>query len=75
MAIVSTPASSELVLVFDNGVGSAGQALTVARRYANMKPGAVNDDVYAVATSISGLQDKTMMMVERRDTIELENVV
>jgi hypothetical protein len=75
MAVVSTPTSSELVLVMDNRVGASGQTLTIARRYTSMKPAAVNDDVYAVAASLSGLQDKTMMMVQRRDTVELENVV
>lgn len=75
MAVVATPTSSELILVMDNGVGVSGQPLTIARRYGNMKPAAVNEDVYAVATSLSGLQDKTMMMVQRRDMIELENVI
>lgn len=73
MAVVSTPLGSELILVMDNGIGASGQTLTIDRRYANVKPAAANDAVYAVATSISGLQDKTMMMVERRDTLELEN--
>ncbi|MGI5922020.1 MAG: DUF1659 domain-containing protein [Syntrophomonadaceae bacterium] len=75
MAIVATPTSSELVLVMDNGVGASGQPLTISRRYSNVKAAAANDDVYAVATSLSGLQDKTMMMVQRRDTVELEDVV
>jgi hypothetical protein len=59
----------------DNGIGASGQALTVNRRYANVKSAAVNDDVYAVATAISGLQDKAMLIVQRRDTAELENVI
>ncbi|MGI5912719.1 MAG: DUF1659 domain-containing protein [Syntrophomonadaceae bacterium] len=36
MAVVSTPISSELILVMDNGTGASGQALTISRRYANV---------------------------------------
>lgn len=75
MAVVSNPISSELILVMDNGTGASGQALTISRRYANVKSTAVDGDLYDVATSILGLQDKTLVVVERRDTTQLENVV
>jgi len=74
MAIEAIPTGSELVLVMDNGTGASGQPLSIARRYSNVKPSAVNDDVYAVANVLSGLQDRTMIMVQRRDTVELEEV-
>lgn len=75
MAIVSTPTISELILVMDNGLGASGQPLTIARRYSNVKTLALHDDVYSVATTLAGLQDKTMVGVQRRDTADLEEVV
>jgi hypothetical protein len=74
MAIVSTPASSELILVMDNGIGASGQPLSRARRYSNIKTTATNEDLYAVADSLTGLQSQTRLAVRRQDTIEIEQV-
>ena len=74
MAINSTTIATDLVLVMDNGVGASGQALTKARKYGDVKTSAVNDDIYSVAQSISGLQDKSLVAVQRKDTVEIENV-
>ena len=74
MALSSTTIATDLVLVMDNGVGASGQALTKTRKYGDVKITAVNDDIYAVAQSISGLQDKSLVAVQRKDTVEIENV-
>lgn len=44
MAVISTPVSSELVLVMDNGVGASGQALTISRAIKDVKPDAQDQD-------------------------------
>ncbi|MDD2509902.1 MAG: DUF1659 domain-containing protein [Syntrophomonas sp.] len=68
MAVVSTPLGSELALVMDNGGGKS-----ITRRYDKVKSAATDADVYAVGTGISGLQEKTLLAVQRRDSKELEN--
>jgi hypothetical protein len=74
MAISSTIIASDLVLVMDNGVGASGQALTKTRKYGDVKITAVNDDIYAVALSLTSLQDKSLVAVQRKDTVEIEEV-
>ncbi|PKM78738.1 MAG: hypothetical protein CVU90_00195 [Firmicutes bacterium HGW-Firmicutes-15] len=73
MALSSTTIATDLVLVMDNGVGASGQVLTKARKYGAVKTTAVNNDIYAVAQIISGLQDQSLVAVQRKDTVEIEN--
>lgn len=74
MAVTTSPVSSDLVLLMDNGVGASGQPLTKARKYSSVKTTATNEDIYAVADSLTGLQTKTRLAVRRQDTIEIEQV-
>jgi hypothetical protein len=74
MAVTTSPVSSDLVLVMDNGVGSSGQPLTKARKYSKVKTAASNEDIYAVADSLTDLQSKARIAVRRQDTIEIETV-
>jgi len=74
MAISSTPVSTDLLLVMDNGVGASGQALTKSRKYGDVKTAAADADIYSVAQSLSGLQSKTLVAVQRKDTIEIEDI-
>lgn len=71
MAVTTSPVSSDLVLVMDNGIGASGQPLTQARKYSNVKTAATNEDIYTVAESLTGLQSKTRLAVRRQDTIEI----
>lgn len=71
MAITTTPVASELVIVLDDGTGN-----DVSRRYSDVKPAATDADVYDVANGTAGLvtlQTKTLLSVQRRNTIEIEN--
>lgn len=72
MAVNTTPVSSDLILVVENGTGANGQTLSQSRRYGDVKPAALNDDIYSVAQSLSGLQSKPLIAVQRRDTVEIE---
>jgi hypothetical protein len=73
MAVISTPVSSELVLVMDNGTGASGQALFVSRAIKDVKPDALDDDVYAVANILLNLQSRDNAAIQRRIYNELIN--
>lgn len=74
MAVSTSPVTSDLVLIMDNGVGASGQTLTVNRKFSYVKTAATNEDVYSVADSITAVQDKTRLAVRRVDTVEIEQV-
>jgi hypothetical protein len=74
MAVTATSVTSDLVLVMDNGLSSAGQPLTQSRIYKNVKISATDADVYAVAQTLIGLQSKTNSAIQRRNVDELESV-
>ena len=71
MAVSSNIVSTDLVLVMDNGIGASGQQLFKNRSFKKVKPDAVNDDIYAVAEALLGLQTKTNVAIQRRDIVEL----
>ena len=73
MAVLSTPVSSELVLVMDNGVGASGQALFVSRAIKDVKPDALDQDVYDVANILLDLQSRDNAAIQRRIYNELIN--
>jgi hypothetical protein len=74
MAVSTTPVTSDLVLIMDNGVGASGQPLTVNRKFSKVKTTASNEDVFAVAASITAIQDKTLLAIRRMDTVEIEQI-
>lgn len=73
MAVTTSSLSSDLILVMDDGIGASGQPLSKNRTFKNVKTGANNEDVYAAAQTLIGLQSKTNKAIQRRDTVELEN--
>lgn len=73
MAVISTPVSSELVLVMDNGTGASGQALFVSRAIKDVKPDALDQDVYDVANILLDLQSRDNAAIQRRIYNELIN--
>ncbi|MEN6326012.1 MAG: DUF1659 domain-containing protein [Syntrophomonas sp.] len=73
MAITATPTASTMIIVVDNETGG-----TASLRYQNVKTDAIDADVYEVANGASGLgtlQSRLVMMVQRSNTVELENVI
>lgn len=74
MAVSASTVSTDLVLVMDNGTGASGQPLFINRSFKRVKPDASNDDIYAVAQSLLGLQTKDEVAVQRRDIVELINL-
>ncbi len=73
MAVTATSLTTDLILVMDDGVGASGQPLSKNRIFKNVKTSASNDDVYAVAQTLIGLQSKTNNAIQRRNTVELES--
>ncbi len=74
MAVTATSLATDLVLVMDNGIGASGQALSKNRTYKNIKIAATDEDVYAVAQTLIGLQSRTNNFIQRRNTVEIESV-
>lgn len=71
MAVTATKLASEMILVMDNGVGASGQQLSKNRIYKNIKTDTTDDAIHAVAQTVIGLQSKTNLGIQRRDTVEL----
>ncbi|HHV16782.1 MAG TPA: DUF1659 domain-containing protein [Gelria sp.] len=71
MAVSANTVSTDLVLIMDNGTGASGQQLFKNRSFKNVKPEAADEDIYAVAQNLLGLQDKINLAVQRRDIVEL----
>lgn len=74
MAVSSNPVSSDLILIMDNGTGASGQPLTKARKFSKVQTTASNEDIYAVANTLTDLQSKTRIAVRRQDTVEIEEL-
>jgi len=63
--------SSRVRLRFVDGVDGEGREKLVSKTYSNVKADAVDEDVYAVAVDMSGLQTKPLKTVVRTDEKEL----
>lgn len=72
MAVTATTVNSELCMVMDNGTGASGQQLSKNRSYKDVKIAAADEDIYSIAQSLNGLQDKSLLAVQRKNIIELE---
>lgn len=71
MAVTPTTIAVDLALVMENGNSGSGQPLFITRTFKRVKPNAANDDIYAVADALLGLQTKTNVAIQRRDIVEL----
>ncbi|MFZ5968992.1 MAG: DUF1659 domain-containing protein [Bacillota bacterium] len=62
---------SKFRIVFNHGVDGDGKVITKTKTYTNVKAVATDEDVYAVAEAIIGLQSKTAEHVMRTDDKEI----
>lgn len=74
MAVTTSTIATDLILVMDNGTGSTGRQLIKKQTFTKVKPEADNEDLYAVAQDLLGLQEKTNLSVQRRDVMEIKEV-
>jgi hypothetical protein len=73
MAVIKVPQSGKVVLKVQTGVSATGTPVTRLRTFANIKPGAVDSDVFAVAEGLGSLQKHTVVDVIRQDVNNLIN--
>ena len=73
MAVVKTPQSSTIGIKVANGTSSSGAAQYRTLRFSNVKPAAVDQDLFDVANSIAGLQAQTLAGISRTDIADLAN--
>ena len=71
MAVVKASQDSRIGITVTNGVSATGANLFRTLRFSNVKAAALDQDLYDVAFSISGLQDKTLVEILRTDEASL----
>ncbi len=71
MAVVSVPNYSRIILNLQTGIDANGKPLKVSKSYNYVKAEAVDQDVFDVANSLAGLQNKPVLSVERLDREQL----
>jgi hypothetical protein len=67
MATKKTPQTSKLALKVQTGINAAGQPVYRTRTYANVKTGAADCDVLAVAQGLGSLQIYAVQSIGRVD--------
>ncbi len=71
MAIVSTKNASSIKFSLDCGVDGKGKTIVKGKSFNNLKSDATDDDIYEVVESVMGLQDFTLLKVNRIDNATL----
>ena len=74
MAVNRVPQGSRMIISIQNGVNAGGEPKYLQRTYRNVKAGAVDADVYAVAQGMATLQKYPMAGISRWDEGNLVNV-
>ncbi len=67
MAVVKMPQESRIGITVANGVSATGANLFKTLRFSNVKPAAVDQDLYDVASSLAGLQANSLVEIVRTD--------
>ena len=67
MAVVNTPQESRIGIMVANGVSATGANLFKTLRFSNVKPTALDQDLYDVAISLSGLMAAALVAINRTD--------
>jgi len=71
MAIITTKNASSIKLSLDCGVDGKGKTVIKSKSFNNLKSDATDDDIYEVIESTIGLQDFTLLKVNRIDNSTL----
>ncbi|HHT70620.1 MAG: DUF1659 domain-containing protein [bacterium] len=72
MAVERTPESSRMQLQLQTGIGEDNEPIIKNRYFSNVKTDALDENVYAVAQSLTGLQQYPLLTVKRIDTGTLD---
>lgn len=73
MAVVKVPQTSKLVIKVQTGINASGNPVYRLRSFQNVKSGAADSDVFAVAEGMAGLQKNTVISIARQDDNTLVN--
>ncbi len=72
MAVVTMNNPSSLRVRLDAGTDAeTGKAILKSKTYSNLKPTALEQDVYDVANALMGLQNHTVLEVLKQDYISI----
>lgn len=70
MAVSESKETRKLKLELDGGMNGDKQIIK-SKTYSKVKVDAANEDIYAVGTSLAGLQDKTLLKVKKIEEMYL----
>jgi len=73
MAVTKLAQNGKLVVKVETGVNASGNPTYRLRSFQNVKPGAADADVYAVAQALVNLQQHTVVNVARMEEGNLVN--
>ena len=71
MPVSVNPKDSKLKITFSTGVDGYGRDIKSSKTYSSIKPAATDEDVFAVAMTLIGLQKNPALNVERLDQKEI----
>lgn len=71
MAVNAVSQDSKIKLNLDGGVDQNGKQIVKSKTYSKVKATATNEDVYSVATALTGLQKLPVVSIRRIDEVEL----
>lgn len=71
MAVMKTPQGSSIGIKVANGVSASGAAQYRTLRFANVKNGTSDQDMFDVGVSIAGLQAAALAGISRTDLADL----
>ena len=72
MAVTVIPVQTRLQLRLQIGLDDKGNPRFGTRSYANLKPGADNEELYGLGQILANLQEHDLEAIRRVDEIELE---
>jgi hypothetical protein len=71
MPVTVNSKDSKLKITYLLGTDTNGRDIKSSKTYGNIKPLASDEDIYDVATVLNGLQENTVLNVERLDQKEI----
>ena len=71
MAIISIANASSIKVKFDQGEDLNGDRIVKTRTYSSVKPNASSEDIVSVITTLSALQQHTLVGLNRIDNTSL----
>ena len=74
MAISLVNRKSSLRIFYEVGLNEKGEGIYRSKTYSNVKPEALEEDIYVVAEILAGLQTFPLARVTRADQSDLENI-